>query len=113
VFTYRNGYTVTTGTYWNIVDGRRVDVCGEAILIGKNPSTYLKASVGYILAAILVAGLIYILLMAFFGMMAVASVVGVKILNGLSGSVEKRVFFGWSPKNAYISGEKIYVIHKD
>jgi hypothetical protein len=109
MFTYRNGYTVTAGTYWNVVDGRRVDVCGEAILMERSPSMYLKAPVGFMLAAIPVAGLIYIVLMPFLGMTAVATVVGVKILNGLSGIVGKSISFGWKPKNAYLSGKKKFV----
>jgi len=106
MFTYRNGYTVTVGTYWNVVDGRRVDVCGEAILMGRNSSTYLKMPVGFMLAASPVVGLIYIIVMPFLGMTAIATIIGVNILNGLSGIVGKNISFGWRPKNAFLSGKK-------
>jgi len=109
MFTYRNGSAASAGTYWNIVDGRRVDVCGEAILMGRNPSMYLKVPVGFMLAIIPVAGLLYIVLMPFLGMTVVASVVGAKFLNGLSGIVGKNISFGWKPKNAYLSGKKKFM----
>ncbi len=106
MLTYKNGQTVRTGTYWDVVSGRRIEVSGEAVLAGTRASTYLKASTGLMLLTAPVAGLLYVVLMPFLGMTAIASIVGVSILNSLSELVGKSISFGWRPKSAYLSGKK-------
>ncbi len=61
------------------------------------------------LAAIPIVALIYTVLMPFLGMTTIALVVGVKMLNGLSGIAGKNISFGWRHKNVYFSGEERFL----
>jgi len=107
MLTYKGGNMVGTGTYWDVTSGgRRIDVVGEAVLAGGGTTTYIKAPVGIALLSMPVIGLIYVVLMPFLGMAAVASIGSSRLLSGVTSAIGKTFSFGWRPGNAYLAGKK-------
>lgn len=106
MLTYKGGKMVGTGTYWDVSGGHRVDVEGEAVLAGGGAATYIKAPAGIALLSMPVIGLIYVVLMPFLGMTAIASIGGTRLLSGLASAIGKTFSFGWRPGNAYLAGKK-------
>ncbi len=106
MLTYKGGHAVGKGTYWDVVSGRRIDVVGETVLAGGGAATYIKAPAGVALLSMPIIGLFYVVMMPFLGLAAIASIVGARILSGVSEVVGKSLSFGWRPGNAYLSGKK-------
>jgi hypothetical protein len=106
MLTYKGGNRVGKGTYWDVVSGRRIDVVGEAVLAGGGATTYVKAPAGVALLSTPIIGLIYVVLMPFLGMTAIATIVGARVLRGIADGIGKSLTFGWRPSNAYLSGKK-------
>jgi hypothetical protein len=106
MLTYKGGHAVGRGTYWDLANGRRIDVFGEAILAGGGTATYVRMPSGVMLLSGPVIGLLYAILMPFIGIAAVAAL-SVRVgLGALYHMAAKSVSFGWRPRNAYLSGKK-------
>jgi hypothetical protein len=105
MLTYKGGQKIGKGTYWDLANGRRIDVTRETVLAG-GTATYIKMSSGVMLLSSPVIGLLYALLMPFIGIVTVATLAGRKILGSVYHVVEKSASFGWCPSNAYLSGKK-------
>jgi len=105
MLTYKAGQTVGKGTYWDLANGRRVDVLEEAVLSGGN-ATYVRMSAGVMLLSGPFIGLLYAILMPFIGIASLAAIAVFSVLKGLYGLAVKSVSFGWRPINAYLSGKK-------
>jgi hypothetical protein len=105
MFTFTGGQKVEKGTYWDLANGRRIDVMREAVLAG-GTATYVKMPPGVMLLSGPVIGLLYTILMPFIGIATVATLAGLKILGSVYQVAEKSVSFGWRPNNAYLSGKK-------
>jgi hypothetical protein len=106
MLTYKGGHTVGKGTYWDMTNGRRIDVVSEAVLAGGGRATYIRMSPGFLLLSGPVIGLLYAIMMPFLGI-ATAAALGVSsVLGGIYHSAAKSVSFGWRPKNAYLAGKK-------
>jgi hypothetical protein len=106
MLTCKGGYTVGKGTYWDLANGRRIDVLREAVLAGGGTATYVKMSSGVMLLWGPVIGLLYAILMPFIGIATVAILAGREILGSVYHVAEKSVSFGWRPSKAYLSGKK-------
>lgn len=106
MLTYKGGQKVGKGTYWDLKNGRRIDVTDEVALPGERTATYLKMSSGVMLLSGPIIGLIYVIFLPFIGIAVVATVAGRKIVEGMANLIGKSLSFGWRPKNAYLSGKK-------
>ncbi len=106
MLTYKGGHTVGKGTYWNMANGRRIDVLSEAVLAGGSAVTYVRMSPGVVLLSGPVIGLLYAILMPFLGLAAAATLGIRSILGGIYHAAAKSVAFGWRPRNAYLAGKK-------
>jgi hypothetical protein len=105
MFTYKGGQKVGKGTYWDLANGRRIDVLREAVL-AEATATYVKIPSGVMLLSGQVIGLLYVILMPSIGIATVATLAGRKILGSVHHVAEGSVSFGWRPSNAYLSGKR-------
>lgn len=106
MLTYKGGNKVGKGTYWDLASGRRIDVVGADVLAGSGTATYVRMSSAVMLLSGPVIGLLYVILMPFLGMAAVATLAVSKVVGGLYEPVAKSISFGWHPRNAYLTGKK-------
>ena len=116
----KGGQKVGKGTYWNPSDGHRVDMLGEGILLGGDGTTYLRMPAGGMLVMAPVVGLLYVVFLPVFGLMAVVgmwlvpifgvisgmALAGIKLCNGIFSTAGKSVPFGWTPAASYLAGRK-------
>ncbi len=105
MLTYKGGDKVGRGTYWDLTNGRRVDVLNNAVLAG-GTSTYVRMSSGVMLLSGPVIGLLYSIVMPFLGIATVAALGVRSVLGGVCHAAAKSMSFGWRPRNAYLSGKK-------
>lgn len=105
MLTYKGGQKVGKGTYWDLANGRRIDVLRETVLAGGN-ATYVRMSSGVMLFSSPAIGLLYAILMPFISIATVATLAGRVILGSVCHVAKKSVSFGWQPSNAYLSGKK-------
>jgi len=106
MLTYKGGHTVGKGTYWDLANGRRIDVASEDVLAGGETATYVRMSSAVMLVSGPFIGLLYAILMPFIGI-ATAVVLAVrKVVGGLHNLVTKSVSFGWQPDRAHLAGKK-------
>src|SRR5208337_4635811 len=102
MITYKSGQIVRTGTYWDFVKGRRIDVSGQALLAAGKALTYLRIPLGVMLLSVPFIGLLYVLLMPFLGMTAIVSIAVARIFPELSDMGSKSLSFGWRPGTAHL-----------
>ena len=106
MLTYKGGNKVGKGTYWDLANGRRIDVVSEGVLAGNGTATYVRMSSAVMLLSGPVIGLLYAILMPFIGIATVVTLAVRKVLGGLYDLAAKSISFGWQPKNAYLAGKK-------
>jgi len=104
MLTYKGGNTVGKGTYWDLANGKRIDVANEGVLAGT--ATYVRMPSAVMLLSGPIIGLIYAILMPVIGIAAVVTLAAGKAVRGLYDLAAKSVSFGWQPKNAYLAGKK-------
>ncbi len=104
MLTYKGGNKVGKGTYWDLANGRRIDVAGEGVLAGT--ATYVRMSSAVMLLSGPFIGLLYAILMPFLGIATVATLAVRKVVGGLYDLAAKSISFGWQPRNAYLAGKK-------
>ncbi len=102
---YKAGTKVGKGTYWDLVNGQRIDVGQEAILSGAESSTYFRIPTGVMLIAGPVIGLFYVISLPFIGIATVATLAAGKMVDGLLSLVGTSLSFEWRPKEAYLAGK--------
>ncbi len=116
----KGGQTVKKGTYWNPSDGHRVDLKEAGVLPGSSGTTYLKMPAGGMLVVAPVVGLLYVVFLPVFGLIAVVgmwlvpifgviagtALAGIKLCSGMFSTAGKSVSFGWTPAASYLSGKK-------
>ena len=106
MLTFKGGHTVGKGTYWDLANGRRIDVATEDVLAGGETATYVRMSSAVMLVSGPFIGLLYAILMPFIGI-ATAVVLAVrKVAAGLHNMVAKSVSFGLHQRIAYLAGKK-------
>ncbi len=103
---YKGGNRVGKGTYWDFSSGRRIDVPGDAILSGGGGATYLRLRPSVVLLSGPVIGLVYAAVMPLLGIATAATLAVGRIVGGAYNLAAKTVSFGWTPRNAYLSGKK-------
>jgi len=106
MLTYKGGNTVGEGTYWDLANGRRIDVVSTDVLAGNGTATYVRMPAAVVLLSGPVIGLLYAILMPFIGIAAVVTLAARKVLEGPYHLVAKSVSFGWQPRSAYLAGKK-------
>jgi hypothetical protein len=106
MLTYKGGNKVGMGTYWDLANGRRIDVVNEDVLAGKGTTTYVRMSSTVMLLSGPFIGLLYAILLPFIGIATVATLAVRKILGGLYNLGVKSISFGWQPRSAYLAGKK-------
>jgi len=104
MLTYKGGNKVGKGTYWDLANGRRIDVAGEGVLAGT--ATYVRMPSAVMLLAGPIIGLLYAILMPVIGIATVVALAVAKVLGGLYDLAAKSISFGWQPMNAYLAGRK-------
>ena len=103
---YKAGTKVGKGTYWDLVNGQRIDVGQEAILSGAESSTYFRIPTGVMLIAGPVIGLFYVISLPFIAIATVVSLAAGRLVNGLLSLVGTSLSFEWRPREAYLAGKK-------
>ena len=106
MLSYKGGHRAGRGTYWDLRNGRRIDVADEALLPGDASATYFKIPSGLMLLSGPIIGLAYVIFLPFIGIAVVAGVAGRKLFEATANLIGKSLSFGWRPKNAYLTGKK-------
>ena len=106
MLTYRGGNKVGMGTYWDLTNGRRIDIPSEDVLAGNGTATYFRISPAVMLLSGPVIGLLYAILMPFIGIATVVTLTVFKVLGGRYDLAAKSISFGWQPGSAYLAGKK-------
>jgi hypothetical protein len=106
MLSYKTGHRVGKGTYWDMSNGRRIDVEQEAILTGNASSTYYRIPAGIMLLAGPVIGLFYVVCLPFIGIATIASLATGKVASVVLSLIGKSLSFGWRPREAYLAGKK-------
>ncbi len=106
MFICRGGHNAGKGTYWDIRNGRRVDLPQKGVLPGGNGSLYIRMPAGALLLAGPLIGLLYTALFPFIGLGVVLSAAARKAAGTIAGLLAKNLSFHWMPKNAYLTGKK-------
>ncbi len=102
----RGGHTGTTGTYWNMVNGSRIDLAEEGILPGGHDTLYVKAPSIAVLAAGPVLGLLFAVFLPFIGIAMAATLIVRRVGEGVRDAAAASVTLGWKPIEAYLAGRK-------
>ena len=106
MLTYRGGNKVGMGTYWDLANGRRIDILSEDVLAGNGTATYVRMSPVVMLLSGPIIGLLYAILMPFIGIATVVTLTVFKVLGGRYDLAAKSISFGWQPGSAYLAGKK-------
>ena len=101
------GHTVKAGTYWNMTNGSRVQMDQEGVLPGSGTTRYIKAPVAMMLMAAPVIGLVFAVFLPFIGIVMTLSLIGKKLVDGVSSAAAGSMSFGWRPIEAYLAGRKM------
>ena len=102
----KGGNTATAGTYWNMMNGERVDLEQEGVLPGGSKAVYIKAPGAVMLAAGPVLGLIFAVFLPLIGIVMSVAIVGRKLGEAVANAAAGSVSFGWRPVEAYLAGRK-------
>lgn len=110
---YRGGHKVGTGTYWNVMNGRRVELKEAGILPGEERAIYIKAPGIVVLLAAPILGLIFAIFLPFIGIAMTVTLATKKIATSTANAAAKSFSFGWRPVEAYLAGKKRKKVAKD
>ncbi len=102
----KGGQKVGKGTYWDMRNGRRIDVDREAVLPGGDSLIYLRMPPGVLLLAGPVIGLLYAAIFPFVSLGVVLLAAARKTAGTIVSLIAKNISFHWIPKNAYLAGKK-------
>jgi hypothetical protein len=102
----KGGHKTAAGTYWNLMDGSRVELKEEGILPGNEKAIYIKAHGALVLAASPVLGLLFAVFLPFIGIAMTLMLVAGKIVDGVTSAAAVSASFGWRPVEAYLTGKR-------
>jgi hypothetical protein len=102
----KGGYKAEAGTYWNMMNGERVDLDQAGVLPGDAGTKYIKAPMAVMLAAAPVLGLIFAVFLPFIGIVMSVAQAGQKLAEGVTSAAAGSTSFGWRPIEAYLAGRK-------
>ena len=103
---HNGGERVGKGTYWNLMNGERVDIQDEGTLPGDGKKTYYRMPAAAIIVAAPVLGLMYAAFLPFIGIAMAVKLVGQKLGGRVMETVQGSASFGWRPSESYLSGRK-------
>lgn len=102
----KGGQRTAAGTYWNMMNGERVDLDQAAMLPGGAGAMYIKAPVAVMLAAAPVLGLIFAVFLPLIAIVMTAVQAGRALAEGATNAAAGSMSFGWRPIEAYLAGRK-------
>ncbi len=102
----KGGHKAAAGTYWNLMNGTRVEMKEEGILPGSEKAIYVKAHIALVLAAGPVLGLLFAVFLPFIGIVMTLMLIGGKLVDGVANALASTAPFGWRPVEAYLTGKK-------
>ena len=105
------GHTVTAGTYWNMMNGERIDLAQEGVLPGSG--RYVKAPAALALAAGPVLGLVFAVFLPFIAIAMALTLLGRAIIEGMVHAATSAAVFGWRPIESYLAGRRMRKIEKE
>ena len=104
---HKGGQKVEKGVYWNVSNGKRVDIDEAGGLLPDNEnSTYMKLSSGLMLVLGPFLGLAFVIAMPFMAIGTVAVLLIGKASGALLNLASKIVYFEWRPTEAYLAGKR-------
>ncbi|MEK6777987.1 MAG: hypothetical protein AABY87_14095 [bacterium] len=106
MFVYRGGDKGGKGTYWDLINGSRVDLTAEGTLPQDRKTRFLRISSVIMLMLAPILGLIYIAFLPIASIAIVAMLVVKKVWGWLLGLTRKHAYFEWRPSEAYLAKEK-------
>jgi hypothetical protein len=115
MFMCKGGTVVEKGLYWNPMDGQRVNVREDGILLGDENRNYLKLSPVVLLIIAPLFGTMYVMFLPLFGIgvfliswlvpvigtLSAVAITGVRVCCRVAC---KSVSFNWRPSMVYFSG---------
>jgi K+-transporting ATPase c subunit len=102
----KGGHKAAAGTYWNMMNGERVDLEQADVLPGDADTKYIKAPLVVMLAAAPILGLLFAVFLPFIGIVMSVAQAGRKVAEGVTNAAAGSMSFGWSPLEAYLAGRK-------
>ena len=102
----KGGQKAVAGTYWNMMNGERVDLEQAGVLPGDGSAVYIKAPSVVMLAAGPVIGLLFAIFLPLIGIVMSVALVGKKLGEAVASAAAGSVSFGWRPIEAYLAGRK-------
>ncbi|OGW36928.1 MAG: hypothetical protein A2010_10300 [Nitrospirae bacterium GWD2_57_9] len=106
MLTYKGGYKVQEGTYWDLANGERIDMTGEGILPGDGKTTFVKMPAAALLLAGPFLGLLYALFLPFIGIAMALVLIGKRLGSAVVHVAVKSTSFGWTPIECYLDGKQ-------
>ena len=104
---HKGGQKVEKGVYWNVSNGKRVDIDeAEGLLPDNENSTYIKLSSGLMLVLGPFLGLAFVIALPFMAIGTVAVLLIGKASGALLDLASKIVYFEWRPTEAYLAGKR-------
>ena len=105
---YRGGQRTGKGTYWDMTNGRRVDVLNEGMLPGERRSIFLRLSPFAMIFLVPILGLLYVVFLPAAGVFLTLALFARKLGRWLFDQIRRLVHFEWRMSEAYFSGKKKY-----
>lgn len=107
------GHTAAAGTYWNMMNGERIDLAHEGVLPGGGNDRYLRAPAAMALAAGPAIGLVFAVFLPFIAIAMALTLLGRAIIEGMVSAATSAAVFGWRPIESYLAGRKMKKIEKE
>jgi K+-transporting ATPase c subunit len=102
----KGGHKAAAGTYWNMMNGERVDLEQAGVLPGDAGTKYIKAPLVVMLAAAPILGLLFAVFLPFIGIVMSVAQAGRKVAEGVTSATAGSMSFGWRPIESYLAGRK-------
>jgi hypothetical protein len=107
------GKRTVTGTYWNMMNGERIDLSQDGMLPGSGSDRYLKAPAALAVAAGPALGLVFAVFLPFIAIAMALTLLGRAIIEGMVNLASSAVTFGWRPIESYLAGRKMKKIERE
>jgi uncharacterized protein (DUF2062 family) len=107
------GHTATAGTYWNMMNGERIDLVQEGVLPGSVSDRYLRAPAALAVAAGPALGLVFAVFLPFIAIAMALTLLGRAIIEGMVSAATSAAVFGWRPIESYLAGRKMKKLEKE
>ncbi|RJP20594.1 MAG: hypothetical protein C4529_08985 [Deltaproteobacteria bacterium] len=99
------GECVGTGNYWNLKNGRVVEIRKEGVLPGGEDSRYYRLPFFILFFLMIGLGGVYVLLLPVLIIGSTIYMAGVRVFGSLYLQIRRSMDFGWRPSEAYLAGK--------